>query len=179
MEQETITVGKWLADNLFAVISLLFGTGGIGYAIIARVLDRKKYKQEVKEAEASANLKGDEFWKQRYEILQKEITNKDEWWKERYESLKKEYDNERRLSNEIVQNFRNELNIMRDEYDKQRELERQKYNLLVEQYRTFEEESLRKEKEYKDRIRQLEELVSKYERRIEHTEPDSSDGQGN
>ena len=94
-------------------------------------------------------------------------------------TLKKEYENERRLSNEIVQNFRNELNIMRDEYDKQRELERQKYNLLVEQYRTFEEESLRKEKEYKDRIRQLEELVSKYEKRIEHTEPDSSDGQGN
>lgn len=165
-----MTLGKWLGENLFAVISLLFGTGGIGYAIIARILDRRKYNQEVKEAEASANLKGDEFWKQRYEILQKEINNKDEWWKERYEGLKREYDNERKLSNEIVQNFRNELNIMRDEYDKQRELERQKYNLLMEQYRNFEEESLQKESEYKERIYQLEELVSKYEKRIERNE---------
>ena len=172
MEQEAMTLGKWLGENLFAVISLLFGTGGIGYAIIARILDRRKYNQEVKEAEASANLKGDEFWKQRYEILQKEINNKDEWWKERYEGLKREYDNERKLSNEIVQNFRNELNIMREEYDKQRELERQKYNLLMEQYRSFEEESLRKESEYKDRIHQLEELVSKYEKRIERNEND-------
>ena len=158
---------QWLVDNLFAVISLLFGTGGIGYAIIARILDRKKYNQEVKEAEAEATLKGDEFWKKRYEVLQQEINNKDEWWKERYDSLKREYDNERKLSNEIVQNFRNELNIMRDEYDKQRELERQKYNLLMAQYRAFEEESIRKEREYKDRICQLEELVSKYEKRIE------------
>ena len=66
-----------------------------------------------------------------------------------------------------IQNFRNELNIIRDEYDKQRALDRQKYNLLVEQYRSFEEESIRKEKEYKDRIQQLEELVNKYEKRIE------------
>jgi len=167
MQEEVITSGGWLSENLFAIISLLFGAGGLGYAIIMRVLDRKKYSQEVKEAEANANIKEDEFWKQRYEILEKEITNKDEWWKERYESLKREYDNERKLSNEIVQNFRNELNIIRDEYDKQRALDRQKYNLLVEQYRSFEEESIRKEKEYKDRIQQLEELVNKYEKRIE------------
>lgn len=169
MEHETITAGKWFAENMVTIISLTFGTGGIGYAVIARILDRHKYNQEVKEAEASANLKGDEFWKQRYDVLQQEITNKDEWWKERYETLQKEYENERRLSNEIVQNFRNELNIMRDEYDKQRALERQKYNLLMEQYRNFEEESLRKESEYKERIRQLEDLVSKYEKRIERT----------
>ncbi len=164
--EEVTTTASWLSENGFALISLIFGTGGIGYAIIARLLDRKKYNQEVKEAEANANLKGDEFWKQRYDVLQAEIVSKDEWWKERYDSLHKEYENERKLSNEIVQNFRNELNLMREEYDKQRELERQKYNLLVQQYRTFEEESERKESEYKERIRQLEDLVTKYEKRI-------------
>lgn len=161
-----VTTTSWFSENGFALMSLLFGTGGIGYAIIARVMDRKKYKQEVKEAEANANIKGDEFWKQRYDVLQAEIENKDEWWKERYDALYKEYENERKLSNEIVQNFRTELNAMREEYDKQRELERKKYNLLLEQYHSFEEESERKESEYKERIRQLEDLVTKYEKRI-------------
>lgn len=164
--EEVTTTTSWFSENGFALISLLFGTGGIGYAVIARIMDRKKYKQEVKEAEASANLKGDEFWKQRYDVLQKEIVNKDEWWKARYDALYKEYENERKLSNEIVQNFRTELNVMREEYDKQRELERKKYNLLLEQYHSFEEESERKESEYKERIRQLEDLVTKYEKRI-------------
>lgn len=164
--EEVTTTTSWFSENGFALISLLFGTGGIGYAIIARIMDRKKYKQEVKEAEANANIKGDEFWKQRYDVLQKEIVNKDEWWKARYDALYKEYENERKLSNEIVQNFRTELNVMRDEYDKQRELERKKYNLLLEQYHSFEEESERKESEYKERIRQLEDLVTKYEKRI-------------
>lgn len=164
--EEVTTTTSWFSENGFALISLLFGTGGIGYAIIARIMDRKKYKQEVKEAEANANIKGDEFWKQRYDVLQKEIVNKDEWWKARYDALYKEYENERKLSNEIVQNFRTELNVMRDEYDKQRELERKKYNLLLEQYHSFEEESEHKESEYKERIRQLEDLVTKYEKRI-------------
>ena len=164
--EEVTTTTSWFSENGFALISLLFGTGGIGYAIIARIMDRKKYKQEVKEAEANANIKGDEFWKQRYDVLQKEIVNKDEWWKARYDALYKEYENERKLSNEIVQNFRTELNVMRDEYDKQRELERKKYNLLLEQYHSFEEESERKESEYKERIRQLEDLFTKYEKRI-------------
>ena len=164
--EEVTTTTSWFSENGFALISLLFGTGGIGYAVIARIMDRKKYKQEVKEAEANANIKGDEFWKQRYDVLQKEIVNKDEWWKARYDALYKEYENERKLSNEIVQNFRTELNVMREEYDKQRELERKKYNLLLEQYHSFEEESERKESEYKERIRQLEDLVTKYEKRI-------------
>ena len=164
--EEVTTTTSWLSENGFALISLVFGTGGIGYAIIARIMDRKKYKQEVKEAEANANIKGDEFWKQRYDVLQKEIVNKDEWWKARYDALYREYENERKLSNEIVQNFRTELNVMREEYDKQRELERKKYNLLLEQYHSFEEESERKESEYKERIRQLEDLVTKYEKRI-------------
>ena len=101
---------EWLKENLFSIISLLFGTGGIGYAIVARILDRKKYKSEVKEAEANANIKGDEFWKKRYDVLQQEINNKDEWWKARYDSLLKEYENERKLSNDIVAKFRDEKN---------------------------------------------------------------------
>lgn len=158
---------EWLKENLFSIISLLFGTGGIGYAIVARILDRKKYKSEVKEAEANANIKGDEFWKKRYDVLQQEINNKDEWWKARYDSLLKEYENERKLSNDIVAKFRDELNILREEYDQQRATERKKYDLLLEQYHALEEESSRKEKEYKERISTLESLVSQYEKRLQ------------
>ena len=49
----------WLTENLVSVISLLFGTGGILYAIIMRILDRKKYKVEVAKMQASA--KSDEI----------------------------------------------------------------------------------------------------------------------
>ena len=51
--------------TIFPVISLLFGAGGIGYAIVARMLDRKKYAQEVRYSQADADLKGEEFWKGR------------------------------------------------------------------------------------------------------------------
>ena len=44
---------------------------------------------------------------------------------------------------------------------------REKYNKLMEQYHAFEEESEKKEREYKERISTLEELVSKYEKRLE------------
>ena len=158
---------EWLNEHLVELISVLFGASGIGYAIITRIMNRKKYSQEVKEAEASANLKGDEFWKQRYDVLQKEVENKDTWWKARYDALYKEYENERTLSNEIVKSFRTELNEMRIDYEQQRDLERQKYNNLMEQYKHFEEESERKEKEYKERINQLEDLVSMYEKRLD------------
>ena len=51
-------------------------------------------------------MKGDEFWKKRYDVLQHEVNNKDVWWKERYDTLYKEFQNERSLSNEIVKHRR-------------------------------------------------------------------------
>ena len=158
---------EWLNENFVSIISVLFGTGGICAAIIMRVLDRRKYNQEVRKDTAEADIKGDEFWKQRYDVLQKEGDNKDTWWKERYDALYKEYENERTLSNEIVKSFRAELSEMRNDYEHQRELERQKYNKLMEQYHAFEEESEKKEREYKERIITLEGLVSKDEKRLE------------
>ena len=158
---------EWLNENVVSIISVFFGAGGVVYAIATRLLDRKKYSQEVRTATSEADLKGDEFWKQRYDVLQKEVENKDNWWKDRYDALYKEYENERTLSNEIVKSFRTELNEMRNDYEQQRELERQKYDKLMEQYRTFEEESKKRESEYKERIATLEDLVSKYERRLE------------
>ena len=68
---------EWLSENLFGLISLLFGAGGIGFAVISKILDRKKYEQEVRTASAEADMKGDDFWKKRYDVLQKEVENKD------------------------------------------------------------------------------------------------------
>ena len=160
----------WVSENLFGLISLLFGAGSIGYAVISKFLDRQKYLQEVRDKAAEADIKGDEFWKNRYDVLQKEVESKDTWWKARYDALHSEYENERKLSNEIVKSFRNELNEMRKEYDEQRGLERRKYDALKAQYRSFEEDSIRKETEYKQRICQLEDLVSKYEIRLRDDE---------
>lgn len=157
---------EWLSQNLFGLISLLFGAGSIGYAIVSKILDKKKYEQEVRAITAEADIKGDDFWKQRYDVLQKEVENKDNWWKERYDALYNEYQNERKLSNEIVKSFRTELNEMRSDYEKQRELEKMKYDKLMEQYRSFEEESQKREQEYKQRISQLENLVESYEQRL-------------
>ena len=156
----------WLSDNLFGIISLLFGAGGIGYAVVSRVLDRKNYAQEVRVSQADADIKEDDFWKKRYDVLQAEVDNKDSWWKERYDALYADYQNERKLSNEIVKSFRTELNEMRADYEKQRELEKMKYDKLMEQYRSFEEESQKRETEYKQRISQLEQLVESYEKRL-------------
>ena len=161
---------EWLNENVVSIVSILFGTGSIIYAVVTHFLDKKKYDQEVRKDAAEADIKGDEFWKQRYDILQKEVENKDTWWKQRYDALYKEYENERTLSNEIVKSFRIELNEMRNDYEKQRELERQKYDKLMEQYKTFQEESDKKEHEYKERINTLEQLVSKYEKRLEKGE---------
>lgn len=157
---------EFLNEHVTTIISIFFGTGGVVYAIVSRILDRKKYDQEVRGATAEADMKGEEFWKQRYDVLQKEVENKDTWWKVRYDSLYQEYENERHLTNEIINSFRNELNEMRNDYEKQREIERQKYDKLMEQYRAFEEESSVKEHEYRDRISALEELVTKYEKRL-------------
>lgn len=155
-----------MENNLISILSVLFGTGGIGYAIIARLLDKRKYKQEVREATANADIKGDEFWKQRYDVLQKEVKDKDDWWKARYDTLYQEYQNERKLSNEIVKSFRTELEEMRADYDKQRELERMKYEDLMKRYKEFEDESQKREKEYKERISQLEKVIEGYEQRL-------------
>lgn len=157
---------EFLNEHVTTIISIFFGTGGVVYAVVSRILDRKKYDQEVRGATAEADMKGEEFWKQRYDVLQKEVENKDTWWKVRYDSLYQEYENERHLTNEIINSFRNELNEMRNDYEKQREIERQKYDKLMEQYRAFEEESSVKEHEYRDRISALEELVTKYEKRL-------------
>lgn len=157
---------NWLSENAFAVISLVFGTGSIGYAVVSKFLDRKKYEQEVRDASADADIKGDEFWKKRYDVLQHEVETKDGWWKARYDTLYAEYQNERKLSNDIIVSFRTELSEMRNDYEKQREIERQKYSQLLEQYRGFEEESQRREMEYKQKISQLEDMVSKYEKRL-------------
>lgn len=150
----------------YSVLSLIFGAGGVGTAIVMHLLDRKKYREEVRDASAEADAKEDEFWKKRYDVLQAEVENKDIWWKERYDTLYKEYQNERHLSNDIIKSFRTELNEMRTEYEKQREAEKSKYDTLVAQYKAFEEESIRKEHDYREKICQLEQLVNSYEKRL-------------
>lgn len=156
-----------LNEHVTTIISIFFGTGGIVYAVVSRILDKKKYQQEVRSATAEADMKGDEFWKQRYDVLQKEVENKDAWWRARYDSLYQECEHERRLTNEIITAFRKELNEMYNDYEKQRESERQKYDDLMEQYRAFKDESIIKEREYRNRISALEDLVTKYEKQLE------------
>ena len=146
-------------NYIIEIFSILFGTGGIVYAIVTHFLNKKKYVQEVREASVDADIKGDTFWKQRYDVLQKEVDSKDNWWKERYDALYKEYQNERTLSNDILKSFRDELTEIREDYERQKEAERQRY----EELRV---ESIRKETEYKNRITQLEELVKGYEKRL-------------
>ena len=146
-------------NYIIEIFSILFGTGGIVSAIVTHFLNKKKYVQEVREASVDADIKRDTFWKQRYDVLQKEVDSKDNWWKERYDALYKEYQNERTLSNDILKSFRDELAEIREDYERQKEAERQRY----EELRV---ESIRKETEYKNRITQLEELVKGYEKRL-------------
>lgn len=154
--------------TIFPVISLLFGVGSIGYAVVARMLDRKKYEQEVRASQADADLKGEEFWKGRYDVLAAELDKKESWWKERYDNLYQEVQNERRLSNEMMTNFRNELNKIRDEYEAQRQADRDKYNRLMEEFRTQECEANRAAEEYKRRISDLEASIVAYENMIKN-----------
>lgn len=154
--------------TIFPVISLLFGVGSIGYAVVARMLDRKKYEQEVRASQADADLKGEEFWKGRYDVLAAELDKKESWWKERYDNLYQEVQNERRLSNEMMTNFRNELNKIRDEYEAQRQADRDKYNRLMEEFRTQECEANRAAEEYKRRISDLEASIAAYEDMIKN-----------
>lgn len=157
---------EWFQNNLFGLISLIFGAGGVGFALIDRHINKKKYEQEVRGVSVESDLKSDEFWKVRYDVLEREVNNKDVWWKDRYETLYVEYQNERNLGNEIVKSFRTELNEMRSDYEKQRDLEKEKYDNLIKQYRSFEEDSQIRESEYKKRISTLETLVASYEKRL-------------
>ena len=127
------------------------------------MLDRKKYEQEVRASQADADLKGEEFWKGRYDVLAAELDKKESWWKERYDNLYQEVQNERRLSNEMMTNFRNELNKIRDEYEAQRQADRDKYNRLMEEFRTQEREANAAAEEYKRRISDLEASIVAYE----------------
>ena len=92
-------------NSITEVISILFGAGGVGFALISRWLDRKKYAQEVRQEKSAADIKGDEFWKARYDVLNEEMKSKDIWWKDRYDNIYQEFQNERKLSKEIIDNF--------------------------------------------------------------------------
>lgn len=161
---------EWLSNEVVTVFSILFGTGSVGYIIISKILDHKRYIQEVREAEAEADIKSDEFWKNRYDILQKELESKENWWKNRYDTLYVEYQNERKLSNEIIITFRTELAEIRQSYEEQREIERKKYEQLLEQYKSLKEDSKKREAEYKRRINQLELTIIEYEQRLNKKE---------
>lgn len=153
-------------ESFATIFACLFGTGGIVYGIVMHFVERKRYKAEVKEQQAAADIKTDEFWKNRYDVLNKEMQDKDAWWKERYDNLYEEFQNERKLSNEIVSSFRSELNAIRDDYERQKEIDQKKYSDLLEQYNRFQEESRKQNGESMRRINQLEKLVSEYERRL-------------
>lgn len=161
---------KWLSNEVVTILSLIFGAGGIGYIFVSKMLDRRRYVQEVREAKADADIKSDEFWKNRYDILQKELESKENWWKNRYDTLYVEYQNERKLSNEIIVTFRAELAEIRQSYEEQREIEREKYKQLLEQYKSLEEDSKKREIEYKRRINQLELTIIEYEQRLNKKE---------
>ena len=153
-------------ENIVSIISLLFGTGGIGFAIISRILYHKKYDQEVRQAVADADLKSDAFWKSRYDVLNEEMKAKDDWWKNRYTNIYNELQNERQLSNEIIKSFRAELNEIREDYENQRLVDKKKYNELLEQYENYRKETRAQNEQSLKRINQLEELVSEYEHRL-------------
>lgn len=157
---------NWFGEYIVEIISILFGAGGIGYAIVERMLNRKQYSQQVRQETASADIHIDEFWKNRYDVLMAEMQNKDTWWKDRYNKLYEEFQDERKLSNEIINNFRTELNQIREDYEKQKENDKQRYDELMVQYRNYQEEVERKGQEQIKRINQLERLVAEYEKKL-------------
>lgn len=157
---------NWFSENIMSIFSLLFGTGGILYAVVSRVLDRKKYDAEVKRMSVDTEMQSDEFWKNRYDVLNRELESKDIWWRERYDNLYTELQNERKLSNEIINSFRAELNEIRADYEKQHDVQNRRYDELMQQYRDYREEVERKNGEQLQRISQLEKLVSEYEKKL-------------
>jgi hypothetical protein len=156
----------WINENIVELVSVLFGAGGIGFAIITHLLDRKKYQQEVRQVSADADIRADEFWKNRYDVLNAEMQNKDTWWRERYDNLYQELQNERKLSNEIIKNFRAELNEIREDYEKQHSADNEKYEALMRKYKEYQDEVENKNREQMSRICQLENLVAEYEKKI-------------
>lgn len=157
---------SWFTEHIIEILSIVFGAGGIGFAIIDRVLNHRKYEQQVRTDAASADIHIDEFWKKRYDVLNQEMLNKDAWWKDRYDNLYNEFQDERKLSNEIINNFRQELNQIRKDYEKQKDIDKQKYDDLMRQYHDYQMEVERKNKEQMKRISQLEKLVTEYEKRL-------------
>lgn len=159
-------MNAFINDNILSILSLLFGTGGVGFAMISRVLYRKKYDQEVRQAIADADLKSDAFWKSRYDVLNEEIKSKDEWWRNRYTNVYNELQNERQLSNEIIKSFRAELSEIRGDYENQRKIDKDKYNELLSQYEEYRKETYAQNELSLKRINQLENLVSEYEHKL-------------
>lgn len=157
---------SWFSENIVEITSILFGAGGVIFAIVNKILDRKKYEQEVRHLSVDADIHTDDFWKSRYDVLNEEMKNKDAWWKERYDNLYTEFQNERKLSNEIIKNFRIELNEIREDYERQHDIDNQKYKDLMQQYRNYQDEVERKNTEQLAKICQLEKLVSEYEERL-------------
>lgn len=157
---------NFLSENIVTILSILFGTGGVGYAVIQNLFTRRKYKEEVRQESLNTDIKSDEFWKNRYDVLNEELRDKDTWWKERYDNLYSELQEERKLSNEIIKNFRTELNEIREDYEQQREIDKKKYDELLSQYIDYQEKVEIKNKEQMNRINQLENLVSEYEKKL-------------
>lgn len=159
---------NWFSEHIVEIFSVLFGVGSIGFAVIDRVLNRKKYEQQVRQDTATADIHVDEFWKNRYDVLESEMKNKDEWWKERYDNLYKEFQDERKLSNDIINNFRTELNQIREDCERQKEIDKLKYDELMSQYSNYQQEVERKNLEQIERINQLERLVADYENKLKN-----------
>lgn len=155
-----------MTENIVTILGVLLGSGGIVTAIVAHFLDIRKFNNEVKSGCIDLDIKSDDFWKKRYDILNKELHDKDTWWKERYDSLYGQLQNERNLSNDIVKTLRQELSEIKKDYEEQHTRDEEKYNVLVKQYEQFKQETAERNKVQMERINQLELLVDSYEQKI-------------
>ena len=110
---------EWLTENMVSVISLLFGTGGIVYAIVMRILDRKKYKAEVAKMQASAKSDEIENMKKAMEsVYQPLIADQNkliEKQSEKINELKHEIETLREEKYKEAEKHREELAHLRDE----------------------------------------------------------------
>lgn len=155
-----------MTENIVTILGVLLGSGGIVTAIVVHFLDIRKFNNEVKSGRIDLDIKSDDFWKKRYDILNKELQDKDTWWKERYDSLYGQLQNERNLSNDIVKTLRQELSEIKKDYEEQHTRDEEKYNVLVKQYEQFKQETAERNKVQMERINQLELLVDSYEQKI-------------